>query len=100
MNHIKSCLPTSLDPLQFAYKSDQSMDDALSTLLHLTLIHLENRNTYARILLIDFSSAFNTILPEQRIENMLLLGVYPGICRWILDFLTETADSPIGQHNI
>ncbi len=81
MNHIKSCLPTSLDPLQFAYKSNQSMDDSLSTLLHLTLIHLENRNTYARILLIDFSSAFNTILPEQRIENMLLLGVYPGICR-------------------
>ncbi len=55
MNHIKSCLPTSLDPLQFAYKSNQSMDDSLSTSAHLTLIHLENRNTYARILLIDLA---------------------------------------------
>lgn len=89
MNHIKSCLPTSLDPLQFAYRANRSTEDALSTLLHLSLTHLENRNTYVRILFIDFSSAFNTILPQQLIEKLLLLGVDLGMCGWILDFLTE-----------
>ncbi len=85
----RTLTPTSLDPLQFANKANRSTEDALSTLLHLTLTHLENRNTYARILLIDFSSAFIIILPQQLIEKLLLLGADPGICRWILDFLTE-----------
>ncbi len=89
MSNIRSCLPTNLDPLQFAYRANRSTEDAISTLHHLTLTHLENRNTYARILLMDFSSAFNTILPQQLIEKLLLLGLDSGVCRWIMNFLTE-----------
>ncbi len=89
MSHIRSCLPTNLDPLQFAYRANRSTEDAISTLLHLTLTHLENKNTYARILLMDFSSAFNTILPQQLVEKLLLLGLDSGVCRWIMNFLTE-----------
>lgn len=48
-----------------------------------TVMHLENKNTYARILLIDFSLAINTILPQQLIEKLC------KTCRWILDFLME-----------
>nr|XP_015214349.1 PREDICTED: trace amine-associated receptor 13c-like [Lepisosteus oculatus] len=56
MGHFK------LDPLQFAYRNNKSVYDAVSLALHTTLEHLDKRNTYARMLSIDFSSAFNTIV--------------------------------------
>ncbi|KAL7830680.1 hypothetical protein SRHO_G00318070 [Serrasalmus rhombeus] len=65
MRHIKGQLPPSLDPLQFAYRSNHSTDDATSTTLHLALTHLDSKDTYVRMLFIDFSSAFNTIIPQQ-----------------------------------
>ncbi|KAK3549707.1 hypothetical protein QTP86_007161 [Hemibagrus guttatus] len=42
MRHIKTQLPPSLDPLQFAYRPNPSTDDAISTTFHLSLTHLEN----------------------------------------------------------
>ncbi|KAK2875617.1 hypothetical protein Q8A73_024027 [Channa argus] len=46
MRHIKSQLPTSLDPMQFAYNPNHSTDDAISTTLHLALTHLDNKDSY------------------------------------------------------
>ncbi|KAK3524976.1 hypothetical protein QTP86_011792 [Hemibagrus guttatus] len=46
MRHIKTQLPPSLDPLQFAYHPNHSMDDAITTTLHLSLTHLDNKDTY------------------------------------------------------
>ncbi|KAK3532858.1 hypothetical protein QTP70_000249 [Hemibagrus guttatus] len=40
MRHIKTQLPPSLDPLQFAYCPNRSMDDAITTTLHLSLTHM------------------------------------------------------------
>lgn len=71
---------------------NKCIDDVihLSTVLHLTMTHLERRNTYARISLIaDFSSAFNTILSQQRVDKQQHLNTEAGICRWILDFFTH-----------
>lgn len=56
----------NLDPLQFPYKTSWSTKDAISVKLQLKLSHLERKNTYAWILFIDFSSAFNMIIPQQR----------------------------------
>ncbi|KAK3505948.1 hypothetical protein QTP70_003394, partial [Hemibagrus guttatus] len=61
MRHIKTQLPPSLDPLPFANHPNRSTDDAITTILHLSLTHLDNKDTYLRMLFIDFSSAFNTI---------------------------------------
>lgn len=49
----------SLDPYQFAYKADRSIEDAVSLCLHSILQHLEAPATYAWVLFMD--SAFNTI---------------------------------------
>ncbi len=62
-DHICSVLPASLDPLQFAYHRNRSTDDAIAFTLHTALSHLENKNTYVRMLFVDYSSAFNTIVP-------------------------------------
>ncbi len=40
-----------------------STDDAIAFTLHNALSHLENKNTYVRMLFVDYSSAFNTIVP-------------------------------------
>ncbi len=69
MQKIKNSLPNTLDPLQFAYRPNRSTDDAISSTLHLALTHLENKDSYVRMLFIDFSSAFNTIIPQQ--EDLL-----------------------------
>ncbi len=89
-NHICSVLPASLDPLHtvFAYSfvqfciwqyvlticklflhclghalKNRSTDDAIAFTLRTALSHLENKNTYVRMLFVDYSSAFNTIVP-------------------------------------
>ncbi len=38
--HFCSVLPASLDPLQFAYRSNRSTDDAIAFTLHTALSHL------------------------------------------------------------
>ncbi len=99
MNNIKNSLPNTLDPLQFAYRPNRSTDDAISSTLHLALTHLENKDSYVRMLFIDFSSAFNTIIPQQLINKLNLLGLNNSLCNWILDFLTGRPQSVRVGHN-
>ncbi|KAK2905569.1 hypothetical protein Q8A73_009512 [Channa argus] len=100
MWHIKSQLPTSLDPMQFAYFPNRSTDDAISTTLHLALTHLDNKDSYVRMLFIDFSSAFNTIIPQHLIKKLSILGLNTYLCNWILDFLTGRPQSVRIGNNI
>ncbi len=86
--HICSVLPASLDPLQFAYRSNRSTDDAIAFTLHTALSHLENKNTYVRMLFVDYSSAFNTIVPATLVAKLQTLGLNRSLCSWILDILT------------
>ncbi|KAK3565327.1 hypothetical protein QTP86_005494 [Hemibagrus guttatus] len=76
-----SCLnhyhPIALTPLMFAYHANHSMDNAITTTLHLALTHLDNKDSYIRMLFIDFSSAFNTIILQHLIET---LGLNTSLC--------------------
>ncbi|XP_058273785.1 NLR family CARD domain-containing protein 3-like [Hemibagrus wyckioides] len=63
--HLKTCLPATLDPHQFAYRQNRSTEDAVSTALHSVLSHVDNKDTYARMLFLDFSSVFNTVIPSK-----------------------------------
>ncbi len=87
-DYICSVLPASLDPLQFAYRSNRSTDDAIAFTLHTALSHLENKNTYVRMLFVDYSSAFNTIVPATLVAKLQTLGLNRSLCSWILDFLS------------
>ena len=73
MAHINTIIPETLDPLQFAYCPNRSTDNAISIALHTALSHLDKRNTYVRMLFIDYSSAFNTIVPSKLINNLRTL---------------------------
>jgi hypothetical protein len=69
MVHSNTIIPETIDPLQFAYCPNRSTDDAIYIALHTALSHLDKRNTYVRRLLIDYSSAFNTIVPSKLITK-------------------------------
>ena len=51
------------------------------------LQHLDSPDTYARVLFVDYSFAFNTIIPSKLFEKIQNVGVQQSMCLWILDFL-------------
>ncbi|KAK3509541.1 hypothetical protein QTP70_001400 [Hemibagrus guttatus] len=77
---IISSLPDTLDPLQFAYRPNRSTDDAISHLLHTSLTHLDTRKgNYVKMLFVDYSSAFNTIIPSTLTTKLQHLGLSPSL---------------------
>ena len=87
MSNINTIIPETLEPLQFAYRPNKFTDDAISIALHTALSHLDKRNTYLRMLFIDYSSVFNTTVPSKLITKLRTLGLNVSLCNWILDFL-------------
>ncbi len=57
--------------------------------LHYILQHLDKPGTYVRILFLDFSSAFNTIIPNLLLSKLTQLSVPTSMCQWIISFLTD-----------
>ncbi|KAK7877731.1 hypothetical protein WMY93_030545 [Mugilogobius chulae] len=99
IKHIKAAIPPSLDTYQFAYKENRSTEDAVAIVLHTLLKHLEGKNTYARLLFVDYSSAFKTIRPFKLRAKLHLLGLNTALCNWIADFLTNRTQSVrVGKH--
>ncbi|KAK3545648.1 hypothetical protein QTP70_009096 [Hemibagrus guttatus] len=87
--YLKNITGPLLDPLQFAYRANRSVDDAVNMGLHYILQHLDKPGTYARILFVDFSAAFNTIIPDTLLNKLTQLTVPTYICQWITSFLTD-----------
>ncbi|KAI2644956.1 putative RNA-directed DNA polymerase from transposon BS [Labeo rohita] len=58
--------------------------------LHFILQHLDKTRTYVGILFVDFSSAFNTIIPTPLQSKLIQLSVPSSICQWITSFLTDS----------
>ncbi|KAL0186728.1 hypothetical protein M9458_018398, partial [Cirrhinus mrigala] len=87
--YLKNISGPLLDPLQFAYRANRSVDDAVNMGLHFILQHLDKTGNYERILFVDFSSAFNTIIPTLLHSKLAQLSVPSSICQWISSFLTD-----------
>lgn len=50
------------DQLQFSYKANKATADTITTVLHAALSHTDKQGSYVRILCVNFSLAFSTIL--------------------------------------
>ena len=87
--HILTQVSSNLDPLQFAYRPNRSVEDAVITVLNTTYSQLEKPKFYVRILFVDFSSAFNCMQPHILCTKLKDLQVDPYIILWIMDFLLE-----------
>ncbi len=76
-----------MDPLQF--RPNRSTDDAISHVLHSSLTYIDSNNgNYVRLLFIDYSSAFNTIVLIKLPFKLTDLSLNTSLCDWIQDFLT------------
>ena len=96
----KSIIDPLLDRFQFAYRNNRSVDDAVALGLFYVLQHLDSPNTYARILCVDFSSAFNTIIPSKLFfYKIQSLGGPQSMYLWILDFLLNMPQV-VKQHSL
>ena len=99
LSHLKSITDPLLDPMQFAYRANRSVDDAVNMALHFILQHLDSAGTYARILFVDYSSAFNTINPTLLQDKLSQLHVPDSTCRRITDFLSDRKQHvKLGKH--
>ena len=56
---------------------------------HELLQHLDTPRSYARVLFVDYSSAFNTIVPQKLFNKLIGMNVNISLCHWILDFLLK-----------
>ena len=86
LNYLKSFISQILDPAQFAYRANRCVEDAVALTLHNILKHLELSNSYVRVLFIDYSSAFNTIVPIKLYKKLQDMSIPVNICNWLLDF--------------
>ncbi len=77
------------DQLQFAYKAQRGTEDATLTLLHVISKHIQHPGAFARILFIDFSSAFNTVRIYILLDRLLKLDSNGHLVLWIKDFLAD-----------
>ncbi len=87
--HLRDINGPSLDPLQFAYRANRSVDYVVNMGLHYVLQHLDRPGNYVKILFVDFSSAFNTIIPNRVLPKPTPLSVPTSVCQWINSFLTD-----------
>ncbi len=88
--HMKDINGPSLDPLQFAHRANRSVDDAVNMGLYYVLQHLDRPGAYVRIMFVDFSPAFSTIIPSLLLPKLTQLSVPTSIYQWINSFLTDT----------
>ncbi|KAI3365128.1 hypothetical protein L3Q82_010109, partial [Scortum barcoo] len=59
--------------------------------VHTALTH--HKDSYVRLLFVDFTSAFNTIIPQTLVQKLTTLGLSLTLCNWVLDFLTDRPQS-------
>ena len=89
LGHLLPQVKPYMDSLQFAYSEKLGVDDAVLTLLHILQEHLDKLGTKARLLFIDFSSAFNTIQPHLLMNKLMNMNVNANLIVWIHSFLSK-----------
>ncbi|KAI4880658.1 hypothetical protein NFI96_013438, partial [Prochilodus magdalenae] len=65
--------------------------DVIALTVHTALTHLDRKNTYVRMLFIDYSSAFNTIIPARHTSNTIFKFSDDTT---ILDLITDGDETP------
>lgn len=65
------------------------MDDAVNIGLHYIQQHLDFPETYARVLYVDFSLVYNTVIPEILWTKLTQLTGPASTSHWTISFLTD-----------
>ena len=77
------------DPFKFTYRQNRGVEDAVLTLIHDTLSHINNKGSYARILYVAVLSAFNTVQTHLLLQKLRDMNICPHLSLWVTDFLSN-----------
>ena len=86
---ITGSVSNCFDHLQFAYKSQRGTDDATVSLVNTLTKHIQVPTHFARVLFIDFTSAFNSMQIHTLLQRLIDIGVNGGIIHLVRDFLSN-----------
>ena len=88
VQHVSEATPY-IDQSQFGGRKASSTTHALLKILHPVYKAVDDSKNYARLLLIDFSKAFDHIDHHILLEKLGANGVPDIICRWYAHFLYQ-----------
>ena len=80
---------TQINDDQFGCIKGSSAVDALVEIVHKWFEATDTLGTYVRILLLDFSKAFDRINHDILLEKLRLCGLPPHLLRWKAEFLLD-----------
>ena len=80
---------SNVDPKQFGGLAGTSTTDALVEMTHKWYEATDKPNTYVRIVLLDFSKAFDLINHKILLEKLQVFGIPAPILRWMAAFLLD-----------
>lgn len=87
LQEVQKSMKDSEDVYQFAYKENLSTTDALLVTNYILLKFLdENCGSMVKILFLDYSSAFNTVLQNQLLNK--IQDKNPHLAQWIYSYMT------------
>ena len=89
MEWVDDTIMSNIDPKQFGGLAGKSTTDALVEMTHKWYEATDTRNTYARIVLLDFSKAFHFINHNILIAKLQVFGIPAPILRWMAAFLLD-----------
>ena len=76
-------------PVAVAYTPNRNTEDAILTVTHAVLKHLEKPKASTQMLFLDFLSAFTTIQPCLLMRKLMVMDTKPVIIRWLCSLLTD-----------
>ncbi|KAF7702421.1 hypothetical protein HF521_001704, partial [Silurus meridionalis] len=98
---LKFCLPHIKGPSFEISRSvkDCSVLEDWKDNLELNHLGLRKNGNYTKMLFVDYSSAFNTIIPSTLTSKLEVLGLSLPLCQWISNFLTDRPQAVrVGKH--
>ena len=89
MEWVDDTIVSNVDPKQFGGLAGTSTTDALVEMTHKWYEATDTLNTYVRIVLLDFSKAFDLINHNILLEKLQAFGISAPILRWMAAFLLD-----------
>ena len=89
MQWVDDAIVSHADPKQFGGLSGTSTTDALVEMTHKWYESTDSLNVYVRVVLLDFSKAFDLINHNTLLEKLRTFGITAHILRWLAAFLLD-----------
>ena len=86
---VNTAIKDKIDPNQFGCIAGTCTTDALVGLLHEWYRATDNKSTFVRIFLLDYSKAFDLINHKNLLNKLEKIGVAKPLVTWISAFLTD-----------